>query len=450
MSLPEKIKSITAEIQELYLQDDTPWVLGYSGGKDSTAVLQLTLYALAKLPKEKLTKELHVLSNDTLVENPAVVKYIDRQLTLIEQIGKTKLYDHLPNHFFVTKVVPKIEDRFWINLIGKGYPAPNRWFRWCTERMKINPTNDYILQTVNARGKALVVLGTRRTESSNRAQSMEKFDLQEITGSKIRKHTLPNSWMYAPINDLTTDEVWKYLIQVPNFWGGDNKALVAMYRNASENAAECPLVIDTSTSSCGNSRFGCWVCTVVSRDKSMENLIENGEEWMIPLLEFRDYLQELRNDDSTRLPYSRTGAWDKLGPFKFEYRAQMLQRVFEIEELTGLEVISRPELAAIQVQWNFDGGFEFRVSDIYYQVKKKLIAMAENDKQLQRDEEEFKLLRETAEHNGVDPNHIRELMITEREYASFLRRRNIYDDILKKVEFFVEQNERKQQEPAIT
>ena len=240
MNFAEKIKSITAEIQDFYQQDDVPWVLGYSGGKDSTTVLQLVFYALAKLPKSQLVKDVHVLSNDTLVENPAVASYIDQQLELIEKAGKTKLFAHHPNLFSVVKVVPKIEDRFWINLIGKGYPAPNRWFRWCTERMKINPTNDYIKQQVGRWGKALVVLGSRRTESTNRAKNFERYNLEDITGSKIRKHTLPNSWMYAPISDLSTQEVWEYLMAVPSFWGSDNKILAAMYRNASDNAAECP------------------------------------------------------------------------------------------------------------------------------------------------------------------------------------------------------------------
>lgn len=446
MDFADKLKSITQEIQELYLQDDTPWVLGYSGGKDSTAVLQLVFYALSKLPKEQLHKEIHVLSNDTLVENPAVVTYLDRQLALIEKFGKSRLFGHLPNHFSVVKVVPKIEDRFWINLIGKGYPSPNRWFRWCTERMKINPTNDYILKTVSRHGKAMVVLGTRHTESTNRSKSMEKYDLKEITGGKIRKHTLPNSWMYAPINELTTDEVWKYLMQVPNIWGGDNKVLVAMYRNASPNATECPLVIDTSTSSCGNSRFGCWVCTVVSRDKSMENLIENGEEWMIPLLEFRDYVGPLRDRPEARMDMKRNGLpTDGQGPFTFATRAEILKKVLEIELQTGLEVISRPELSAIQLQWNYDGGFNHRVSDIYFQVKKIPIAMTDNDLQLQREEEENQLLNEVAASHGINPDHIRELMMTEKEAATHLRRRNIYDDILKKVDSFVTDNELKLQ-----
>jgi DNA sulfur modification protein DndC len=151
MDLAEKIKLITKEIQDQFTADNTPWVIGYSGGKDSTAVLQLVLYALWKLPKEKLTKEVHVLSSDTLVENPAIVSYIDLQLAQIKAVTRRKLFLHNEALFQVEKVVPKIEDRFWINLVGKGYPAPNRWFRWCTQRLKINPTNDYILQQVSRR-----------------------------------------------------------------------------------------------------------------------------------------------------------------------------------------------------------------------------------------------------------------------------------------------------------
>jgi len=435
--LLEKTREITREIQKLYCADDTPWVIGYSGGKDSTTVLQLTLFALLKLPKDKLNKEVHVLSNDTLVENPAVATYIDKQLHLIELAGKTLLFSHSPNLFVVTKVVPKIEDRFWINLIGKGYPSPNRFFRWCTERMKITPTNDYIKQQVSRLGKALVILGTRKAESTNRARSMEKYDLEEISGnSKIRKHSLPNSWMYAPITDLTTNEVWEYLMAVPSFWGGNNRDLAAMYRNASENAAECPLVVDTSTASCGNSRFGCWVCTVVNRDKSMENLIENGEEWMQPLLDFRDYLQEVRNDESVRMPIDRLNRTGHLGPFDFATRAKILERLLQIETETGQEIISKPELSAIQLQWNYDGGFQYQVTDIYQRIKQKPLGIMENDKQLQRTEEEFRLLQEVAAEHDVNPEHIQELLLTEKEYASYLKRRNIFDDIFKKIEKF--------------
>lgn len=73
---------------------------------------------------------------------------------------------------------------------------------------------------------------------------------------------------------------------------------------------ECPLVIDESTPSCGNSRFGCWTCTVVTKDKAMESLIKNGEEWMSPLLKYRDLLAfttDPVNKDTYRNYKRRTG-----------------------------------------------------------------------------------------------------------------------------------------------
>ena len=439
MNLADKIKDITQEIQQQYLIDDAPWVIGYSGGKDSTTILQLVMYALARLPKEQLTKEVHVLTNDTLVENPTVVAYVDEQMKLIDHIGKTKLFAHNPNLFQTVKVVPKIEDRFWINMIGKGYPPPSRWFRWCTERMKINPANDYIKKQVGLHGRVILILGTRKAESANRSQSMEKYDLEEITGNKLRKHTLPNSWMYAPIVDLTTPEVWQYLMAVPSFWNGDNKKLVAMYRNASDSSTECPLVVDTSTPSCGNSRFGCWVCTVVSRDKSMENLVENGEDWMLSLLEFRDYLNDVRYDPDKRMNKKRNGklsAEDSLGPFTFEVRAELLEKLFRVEEETGLEVISKQELAAIQSQWRLDGGYAHNVPNIYFKVKQKRIAMIDTEKDEKRQWEEFELLADVAKENDVEANHVLQLLAIEKEYAPYLRRGGIFNELQKKIEIF--------------
>ena len=197
-------EAILSQIRELYHGDNIPWVIGFSGGKDSTTVLQMLFYALSALPKHALFKSIHVLCNDTLVENPAIVEYVDRQLEKIKTAGKTELFSHAPDLFSVVKVEPRLEDRFWVNLIGKGYPSPNRWFRWCTRRLKIKPTSDYILSTVSEYGHAIIVLGTRKAESANRAAAMKKYD----NGQCLRKHTLPNAFVYAPIADLSNQEVW--------------------------------------------------------------------------------------------------------------------------------------------------------------------------------------------------------------------------------------------------
>lgn len=314
------------DIQEVYCSDSTPWVVGYSGGKDSTALLQFIFYALSKLPRKKLKKEIHVISNDTCVENPVVLSYVDDQLCKIEAAGKSTLFGHNPDLFKVVKTVPKLEERFWVNLIAKGYPSPNRWFRWCTERLKINPTNDYVGRAVCESGKVIIVLGTRRAESANRAAAMKHYD----NGGKLRAHRTPNAYVYTPIADLENHEVWAYLLQAASPWGGDNKELFALYQGASDNG-ECPFVIETGTPSCGKSRFGCWVCTVIDRDKAMENYIENGDEWLEPLLEFRNMLYKIRQASYQYIP-NRVKSKVKFGPFLIRTRRELLNGLLAIQE----------------------------------------------------------------------------------------------------------------------
>lgn len=427
----ERVESVIKEIQEQYLEDALPWIVGFSGGKDSTALLQFVFYALSRLPKDLLKKEIHVLSNDTLVENPKVVEFIDYQLERIRHAGRTGLFSHNPNLFHVVKTVPKLEDTFWLNLIGKGYPAPNRWFRWCTERMKINPTSAYITKTVNKHGRAIILLGTRKDESTNRSKSIKQY---EIAGMRLRKHVLPNAFVFAPLSNLSNQDVWRYLQSVTNPWESDNQRLVELYYKAYDTT-ECPLVIDTTTPSCGNSRFGCWVCTVVDRDKSMMGMIATGEKWMSPLLEFRDWLAEIRSDSTMRDTRRRTGQ-EGMGPFLMPVRKDMLERLLQVEKQVGYQLISLPELSAIQLQWNFDGTFHYSVAEIYERIKGESIVIVE-DEIADRRREEFEILEEVCAELGVDPNHVRELMELEREHLSFLRRHNIFEDMKSKIRTFV-------------
>lgn len=335
--------SILSEIQQIYLEDSIPWVIGFSGGKDSTTVLQMVFQALSELPREQLTKEIHIICNDTLVENPAIVEYSDKQLTKIEIAGKEQLFSSNPDLFKVVKVTPKLEDTFWINLIGKGYPSPNRWFRWCTERLKINPTSDYIKHTLQKNNNAIIVLGTRKAESTNRAASMEKYN----EGNKLRNHRLPNVYVYAPIADLSNNEVWAYLLQVKNPWGNDNKELLRLYGSACDSG-ECPFVIETGTQSCGKSRFGCWVCTVVDRDKSMENFIDNGKKWMKELLDFRNWLYNIRQQTNQHVP-KHIKSRVKFGAFLLRIRREILDKLLNIQEHLSIELISRDEIYYIRM-----------------------------------------------------------------------------------------------------
>ena len=321
------------EIRTVYEADSRPWVVGYSGGKDSTCALQMVWTALSELPPDRRQKPVYVISSDTLVETPVIVHYIDVTLERIRAMASQK---GLP--FRTDKVAPTVEQSFWVNLIGRGYPAPSRRFRWCTERLKILPADAFIKSKVAEFGEVVMVLGVRASESATRAQVMS---FHRIKGSVLSRHSsLLNAFVYAPIESFSIDDVWTYLLQNPSPWGNDNRNLVAMYRNA--QAGECPLVVDKTTPSCGNSRFGCWVCTVVERDKSMEAMIDSGEEWLEPLLEFRDSWPRRKNLEKKRIYREfrrRSGQVNFIantdtpvpGPYKLEFCKELLRRLLETQ-----------------------------------------------------------------------------------------------------------------------
>lgn len=357
------IQNIYDEIRDVYLRYPQPWVIGYSGGKDSTTVLQLVWNALKELPVEQRQKPIFVIASDTKVETPVIVDYIDNTL---RNINEAALEHGMP--FSAEKVMPTVNDSFWVNLIGRGYPAPTSRFRWCTERMKINPANRFIEQKVAQYGEVIMVLGVRKSESATRMQLMSTY---QVKGHILRRHSsLRGAYVYAPIADFSTDDVWTYLLQVPSPWGSNNRDLAALYRNASA-AGECPLVIDTSTPSCGNSRFGCWVCTVARRDTSMEALIDNGEEWMLPLLEFRDWLlkttepehkrefRDIRGRDG-RVVFKKDGTL-AARTYTLETSKMMLEKVLRAQKDVRdegpdptMELISDEELYEIRRIWRIE------------------------------------------------------------------------------------------------
>ncbi|TAN71123.1 MAG: DNA phosphorothioation system sulfurtransferase DndC [Methylobacter sp.] len=292
-----RIEAAIRNTQDLYLSDTLPWVVGYSGGKDSTATLQLIWRAISELPIEKRTKPIHVISTDTLVENPVVAIWVTNSLSAMQKAAKDQEMPMVPH-----RLTPKLEDRFWVNLIGKGYPAPRPMFRWCTSRLKISASNTFISEIANSHGEAILVLGSRKTESSARNKVLTRYEnsTRELL-SRNSNASLDRVWVYTPISDWTSDDVWGYLIEHQNPWNYDNIELFHIYRGATPDA-ECPLVVDKSTPSCGDSRFGCFVCTMVSEDKSMQAMIQNDEDrrWMMPLLSFRNEYLKTDGDREVR------------------------------------------------------------------------------------------------------------------------------------------------------
>ena len=430
------IAHIENEIIDQYLYDESerPWIIGFSGGKDSTMLLQLVWNSLLKIDPILLKRKIYIVCNDTLVENPKIVKFIRKTLDKLTKAANLQNLSMIEVH----ETTPNLDDSFWVRLIGLGYPAPNKFYRWCTERLKINPTTRFILEKINENGEAIILLGTRSDESSSRAASIKKH---EIKGQCLRKHQLPNSFVYAPIKDVTTNEVWQYLNQVAPPWGGSHKELVTLYRNA--NAGDCPLVIDDTTPSCGNSRFGCWTCTVVNKDKSMDGLIENGEDWMLPLAEIRNFLVETRDNPETyRQKEKRNGSISEKhwGPYLFSTRVEILKRILiaqkEIKQSEGVELITHQEMVLIQYHWFRDCFFKTKVSDIYNKIYKTKLDMS---KQEEKFKQESELLAKSCKQEPNDVGFIQDLLALQKTKTLMLRKRGLQSDIDRRLDQYIDE-----------
>jgi DNA sulfur modification protein DndC len=438
------IQNLIDEIIDQYVYADEtnrPWIIGFSGGKDSTVMLQLVWKAISQI--KELTgivkRDIYVVCNDTMVENPVITEYVYRVLDKIEQAA---VEQDIP--IKVIKTIPRLEDSFWVNLIGRGYPAPNNAFRWCTERLKIKPTSRFLIEQLDEFGEAIILIGTRSSESAQRAKSMKKH---AIKGKRLTKHpTQPNTYMYAPIRSLSLEEVWYVINTMQSPWGSDNSELFQIYSDASADDYECPTVVTNKEhKSCGQSRFGCWVCTVVKEDKSMSALIENGLTWLNPLLKFRNELAAERNISENREPTRRNGQYavnefgHNQGNYTAKYRASVLERLFETQkeiqkEKPHVELITNQELVAIQTIWYRDFIFNQKVSDLYRKAYKINLDMKDQN---EKHEKELELLKKSCEDNPTDFDLIQELLTLQKNKSLLNRKRGLKEDIENRIEEYL-------------
>jgi DNA sulfur modification protein DndC len=443
------IQKLTKEIQELYRGDDVPWIIGVSWGKDSSAILQLVWNAIAKLPAKQRHKKIYVITTDTQVENPIVSTWVRHCIERMQVTAKERQIPIEPH-----LLQPIIKDSFWSNLIGKGYPAPRHGFRWCTDRLKINPANHFIREVVQAYGEVILVLGVRKAESIVRATTMKKYEKNRVRDRLSPNPRLPNSSIYTPIEDWRTDEVWMYLMQFPNPWGGDNQDLFTLYRGATADN-ECPLVVDTSTPSCGDSRFGCWVCTMVDRDKSMMAMIQNDEdkEWLQPLLDLRNELDisDDRDKRDFRRIYGKVELFERKvdggtevvpipGPYTKVWRENWLRKLLTAQvkirqhapiEMQEIELISHAELSEIRRIWLEEKHeFDDALPRIYREI------MGEDFKDSRRQEQqllggdEWSILEEICGDDAMHLELMAKLLDTERQHAT-KSRRGIFENLEK-------------------
>ena len=259
-------ENIIKEIMVVYKHDERPWLIGYSGGKDSTLLVSLVYEAMKRINETgaELSKRVYVITSDTMVENPIVKNYMHSSSNSINKAAKN---DGLNMQADI--IYPETDQTFWCRVIGLGYPTPEPpGFRWCTDRLKINPMNKYVNERIKERGEIIVLLGVRKGESLTR---MKTITAREIEGKLLNMHNdIPNAYVYNPITEIPNDLVWEFLLKddCKSPWGTDMKYLFNLYQgeNLGEEKSVLGEVDRDKIPVTGNSRFGCWCCTMVKED----------------------------------------------------------------------------------------------------------------------------------------------------------------------------------------
>lgn len=391
------------KLKEQYFADTRPWVVTYSGGKDSTTVLHLVISMLKELHEDgKDTKHVYIVTSDTKVEMPIIDRYMESKLNEIESFATSSELK-----ISVHKLKPKVNESFFTLLLGLGYPSPTNSFRWCTERLKINPATEFLNGLVSKHQSILMLLGVRSDESQARASSIES---RVLNHRGLSTHgNIPNAYVLSPIKYWTNEDVWTYLSKNPFPWG-DHSYMMSLYDKGS-GEADCNIALNPESPSCGKTRFGCWVCTVVEKDRSMEGMIKHGEEWMKPLWEFREKIFEYRNNPEKR--YSRRRNFSSgTGAFLMSVRKELLYDLLETEKKVNenyhtikkdskdynpkeaIEIISDEEIEAIQTKWNQDGDISnsaYRIAQEFERLRDKPITTELRDELETMADEDFNI-----------------------------------------------------------
>ncbi len=419
----ETFENIIKEIMIVYKHDDRPWLIGYSGGKDSTLLVSLVYEAMKRIKESgsELSKRVYIITSDTMVENPIVKEYMHSSSDSINKAAKN---DGL--NIQADIIYPETDQTFWCRVIGLGYPTPEPpGFRWCTDRLKINPMNKYVNERIKERGEIIVLLGVRKGESLTR---MKTITAREIEGKLLNMHNdIPNAYVYNPITEIPNDLVWEFLLKddCKSPWGTDMKYLFNLYQgeNLGEEKSVLGEVDRDKIPVTGNSRFGCWCCTMVKEDKSLQNFINKSNEedanQLTLLRDFRNNLLVMREDASMRDNKRRNGAVYKkadgsfgMGPFTLEARKIILEGLLELENKTGLELITREELKVIDRMWDEEGDLTCRsLVDTYYKVKGEKLPW-DDYKTARFDDEAISSIEQVSEKYNIPVELITKLIVS--------------------------------------
>lgn len=374
-------------LRKYYMEDPRPFCVAYSGGKDSSVIVYLTIKMLLQLVKENepLYKQVLIINSNTLAELPPVLKHLEESLKSIQHYG-----DNYNLNLKVKEVTPEIKNSLNVQLLGVGMPPPSNQLRWCTDKLKVMPIDKEITNNFPT-GEFISIIGTRRDESFSRDARIEK---KTVKGTNLKlndKYKKASNLM--PIEDWSTKDVWEYLFKQTNELLNVD-FLWEIYSDASgKDTKECTFVaaggrhIEEGKIGCGVSRFGCWQCYMVrDKDKSLDGLMQSGYENMDLYKEYRDWFWNLTQQgwEKTRDPYShRTqgrdlyNKGDKSNPkygmtmpkgMKLSIRKRAFAKLLILQSKLNEKIITEDEIIEIQKRWLKEGDLKlvaFRLASKY-------------------------------------------------------------------------------------
>ncbi len=296
-------------------------MIPFSGGKDSTLV---TLLAADYLMRRRRGPKLVVVYADTLQELPQMRKTAEAMLGHLRRVGAASELD-----LEVHTVVPELKDRFWVKMIGRGYPPPGPIFRWCTDRLKIWPSKPYVFTG----RKTAVMTGVRLGESAHRTGQL-------MSGCRTGGECGQDFWMrqdtagslvsyFAPVLKWRACKVWDFLHLIAPSAGWPTNGVFELYGGTTL-------------------RFGCWNCSLVTKDRAAEALMEREPGSGVRELHgFREFMIE-----QSKRPENRLMRDGHMGPLSLEFRKELLDRLTKMGDATGLQLITVEEVREIHRTWS--------------------------------------------------------------------------------------------------
>jgi DNA sulfur modification protein DndC len=309
------------------------WAIAYSGGKDSTATVAFVAWAI-ETKLVQAPESLTILYADTRMELPPL------------QQGALKLLQVMRERGYNAQVVlPPIEDRFYVYMLGRGVPPPKNRFRWCTPQLKVEPMQRALASLRQQAGEKLLMLtGVRLGESAARDQrialSCSKDSgecgqgwFQTATDSAVADTLAPLlHWRLCHVYD------WLYL---DDRHGYDVSGIASVYGE-------------------DDVRTGCVGCNLASRDTALERLIKNPQwRYLSPLMELKPLYRELTRSKWRKRKaepeirkdgkFSKNG--QRMGPLTMPGRKYGLDKVLDIQQRARVDLINTEEESAIRQMW---------------------------------------------------------------------------------------------------